>query len=108
MNKLMSPADLMELSKIGKEAYKESVLSGPTLKKIIENIEDSALKGYTGWRKKLTSNDDLRELKIIKDYLCENGYDCEFKTEKKKSLIAEYYERYFVISWEKNNPTSCN
>ena len=100
VNKLITPAELMELSKLGKEAYKESVLSGPTLKKIIENIEGSALKGFTGWRKKLISDDDLRELKVIKDYLLENGYKCEFKTEKKRSLIGEYSEQYFLISWE--------
>lgn len=90
----------MELSNKGKEEFKESVLNGKTFKEIITCIEESALKGYTGWRRKLNRESDYRELGVIRDYLNEIGYSCEIKNDKKVGAFGlEYYESYFVIDW---------
>lgn len=84
------------------ERFKESVLNGPTFREIISKIEESALEGYMGWRKKLDRDSDYREIGVIRDYLNENGYFCGIKTEKKVGALGlEYYETYFVIDWNK-------
>jgi len=99
--KLPTPEELMELSNKGKEEFKESVLKGQTFKGIINNIEESAIAGYTGWRQKIYKDSELRELGVIRDYLIENGYICEIKTEKKVGALGlVYYENYFRVNWE--------
>ncbi|MFB7301706.1 hypothetical protein [Heyndrickxia sporothermodurans] len=99
-NKLMSPAELKQLSDQGLENYKKSVLEGQTLKNIINSIEDAALNGYTGYKEKLSSDDDIRELTFIRDYLKEQGYYCEIETTDKTGLLGmKFKERIFVVGW---------
>lgn len=109
VKKLMSPEELKQLSELGFENFKNSVLEGQTFKQIINSIEGSALNGYTGWEKTLTSEDNIRELTIIRDHLKENGYYCEIETKDKQNIFGmNYKENKLVIKWGKNNPTSCN
>lgn len=99
--KLPTPEELKELSNKGMERFKESVLNGPTFREIISKIEESALEGYMGWRKKLDRDSDYREIGVIRDYLNENGYSCEIKNEKKVGAFGlVYYEKYFRVSWD--------
>lgn len=98
--KLPTPKELMELSNKGKEEFKQIVLNGKTFKEIITCIEESALKGYTGWQRKIYSDSNLRELRVIRDYLNENGFKSELKSERKIGALGlVYYEYYFVVDW---------
>jgi len=100
-HKLPTPKELMELSNKGKEEFKQIVLNGKTFKDIIACIEESALKGYTGWQRKIYSDSNLRELRFIRDYLNENGYICGINTEKKVGALGlAYYENYFRVNWD--------
>jgi hypothetical protein len=100
-NKVPTPGELMELSNKGKEEFKARVLKGTTFREIISNIEESAIEGYTGWRQKIYSDSDFRELGVIRDYLIENGYSCEIKRDKKVGAWGlVYYENYFRVNWD--------
>ncbi|MCJ8008091.1 hypothetical protein ACFFF5_17940 [Lederbergia wuyishanensis] len=98
--KIQTPNEMMELSEEGKKKFEKEVLEGPLFKKVLQSIEDSALKGYTGYRRKIHSQDEVRSLKVIQKYLQAAGYKCEFETEKRLGLISEYDVHYFVIRWK--------
>ncbi|WP_147536071.1 hypothetical protein [Bacillus marasmi] len=98
--KLKSPEDMRKLSDVGIEFYKQSVLSGDTLKNIVKQIEKAALEGYSGWQQTITAASDLRELKVIRDYFVSKGFYCDFETETHKSLVGWYKVEKFVVDWK--------
>lgn len=99
MIEIPSAEFLKQLSVEGFESYKRDVLAGPTFKRIVTRIEDSALAGYTGWQQALNSSDDIREFKVIQNELQSKGYYCEFETKERKGLLGAYKERIFHVKW---------
>lgn len=99
MKEIPTAEFLKQLSGEGQVEYEKEVLNGPLFKKAINRIEDSALEGYTGWRKRLDGHDDIRALKVIQKELQSKGFYCEFKTEEKRGLLGPYKEHYFHVKW---------
>lgn len=98
-DKIPTAEFIKQLAGDGLASYKQDVLNGPLFKKIISQIEDSALDGYTGWHKKIDSHDDMRALKVIQNELQSKGFKCEFETVEKRGLIMPYKEQYFQVKW---------
>lgn len=100
MNEIPTAEFLKQLSIEGLKSYKQDVLNGPLFKQILTRIEDSALEGYTGWKQHVSSNDDIRALKVIQKELQSKGFYCEFEVVEKKGLLGPYKEQYFQVKWE--------
>ncbi len=100
MNEIPTIEFLKKISDEGFEDYKKDVLNGPLFRKIMIQIEDAALAGYTGRKNKLDHRtDDFRALKVIQKELQAKGFYCEFETVEKKGLIVPYKEQYFHVKW---------
>lgn len=99
MKEIPTAEFLKQLSSEGQVNYEKDVLNGPLFKKIMTQIEDSALDGFTGWRQRIDSNDDIRALKVIQKELQSKGFYCEFETLEKRGLLGPYNEQYFHIKW---------
>lgn len=99
MNEIPTADFLKQLSSDGLASYKKDVLNGPLFRKIMTSIEDSALDGYTGWKKRVDSHDDIRALKVIQEELQKKGFHCEFETVEKRGLLGAYKEQYFRVKW---------
>lgn len=99
MNEIPTAEFLKKLSGEGLANYKKDVLGGQLFKKIMMQIEDAALDGFTGWRQRLDSNDDVRALNVIKKELQSKGFYCELETVEKHGLIGPYKEQYFKVKW---------
>lgn len=69
------------------------------MQRVVNKIEESALGGYTGWRKTLTSDDDVRALKVIRQELQARGFYCEIEIEHKQGLVGQYKIQRFVVKW---------
>ncbi|MEX3621895.1 hypothetical protein [Viridibacillus arvi] len=94
-----SPKFLKELSEERFKNYEKEVLEGPLFKRIITNIEESALKGFKGWKQRLDSHDDFRALKVICKQLSDQGFYSDFETVDVNGLVGNYKQQYFVVRW---------
>lgn len=99
MNEIPTADFLKQLATEGLVSYEQDVLNGPLFKRIISQIEESALAGFTGWKQLLQREDDIRALKVIQKELQLKGYHCEFETKEKQGLLGPYKVRYFEIKW---------
>lgn len=94
-----SPKSLKELSEERFKDYEQEVLESSLCKRIITNIEESALKGFTGWKQRLEQHDDLRALKVICKKLNEQGFYSDFETVDVNGLLGSYKQQYFIVRW---------
>lgn len=99
MNEIPTADFLKQLATEGLVSYEQDVLNGPLFKRIISQIEESALAGFTGWKQLLQREDDIRALKVIQKELQSKGFHCEFETENKQGLLGAYKLQYFSIKW---------
>ncbi|MEK3887484.1 hypothetical protein [Bacillus sp. FSL K6-3431] len=98
-----SPKFLAEMSNEGVRSFEKDVLEGPLFRKTVLNIEEAALEGYTGYRHRISSSDDMRELEVIVNALKEAGYYCEIETKTGEGWIGKYNVRDLVISWDEED-----
>lgn len=103
MSEIPSAEFLNQVSKDGLANYEKEVLEGPLFKNIMKNIEDSALEGYTGWKKTIHGHDDLRALNAIRKELQAKGYYCEFETVDFNGLLGTYKKKNFHVKWSATN-----
>lgn len=91
---------LKGLTEVGIKSFEQTVLEGSLFKNIIRNIEDAAFNGFTGWDKKIESDDDVRALKVICKTLKGKGFYCEIEAKEETGLLGKYNRKSFVVNWE--------
>ncbi|MFD4492993.1 hypothetical protein [Lysinibacillus fusiformis] len=99
MNEIPTAEFLKQLSAEGQISYERDVLNGPLFKRIIAQVEESALAGFAGWKQIIQREDDIRALKVIQKEMQSKGFHCEFETENKQGLLGAYKLQYFNIKW---------
>ncbi|MGN7409942.1 hypothetical protein [Sporosarcina sp. SAFN-010] len=94
--------ELKELSESGRVEFEKGVLEGPFFKNILGQMEEAALKGYSGFEKTIYDTEEIRELKVIQKAFLDAGYECKFEFENHKNLLGlSYTTRKFVVDWNK-------
>lgn len=93
--------ELKELTELGQAEFEKSVLEGPLFKSILASMEDSAMKGYSGFKKTIYDVEDLRDYYVIQKAFQNAGYECEIEIERKTTFFnVPYTNRLFRVSWD--------
>lgn len=100
MNEIMQASELAEISEQGKIQFEKDALESSVFKSLIKNVEDAALKGYTGFHQKLESSHDRRAYNVFIKFLIAAGYSADIKRVERKSLIGVFYADEFHVSWK--------
>ena len=101
MDQIMQASELSEIAEQGRIQFEKDVLESSEFKSLIKNIEDAALKGYTGFYQKLDSSHDRRAYSVFIKFLIAAGYSAEIKRVERKSLFGVFYSDEFQVSWKK-------
>ncbi|HLR88454.1 MAG TPA: hypothetical protein VK042_01865 [Atopostipes sp.] len=99
MGEIIKVSEIKELAETGSKQFEKNTIEGPLFKSIVNEIEVSAIEGYSSWIKILDSTDDLQALKVIRKYLIEAGFTCEFESEERESLVNTYKLWKFSVRW---------
>ncbi|MGG3451958.1 hypothetical protein [Domibacillus aminovorans] len=96
----IKPANkLAEVAEIGQRQYEKAVLASEEFKKLLNNIENAAMDGYT-LKEVVLDDSEIRSHKVYQRELVNAGYKVVFRTISGTNLLGQHLEKQvFSVSW---------
>jgi hypothetical protein len=98
---IMLANETAKLAEQGKKQFEKDSLESPEFRSLVDEIEDSALEGKTGFSKLLKNDEEVRIYEVFVNALIQAGYSSSIVSKTKFGiLIPSDTNCEFRVSWK--------
>lgn len=104
MLQLLQAKEVAKIAEQGKEIFRKDALESLEFIRIIQEIEENALKGRTGFSKLLKTEEEIRLYEVFVSALIEAGYSSSIKSNTVNRFFHDtpMTDYVFKVSWKES------